>query len=134
MRRALTALAVSAAALAAAPALAKEGVTAKLVDPVRLGAKPGTKLRFDLRLRDERGRPFGAGGLYLRVLSCRRKVTHVPLRERSRGRFAATVIVPRGRIRRVTVGLPGWRMYPDGTEERADAFFAFDPPLARPCR
>jgi hypothetical protein len=41
----LLALLIAAAALLPLPATAKEGVTAKLDEPVRLGAAPGTTIR-----------------------------------------------------------------------------------------
>ncbi len=133
MRRALLLLVVIvAAALLALPAVAKEGVTAKLDEPVRLSTAPGKTIRVAWRLVDPEGQPFGAGGIYLRVSRCRGKPMMVPAIDRSRGRFSARVKVPRGGIRKVRVGLPGWRIIGE-KKERADMLFSFDPPLARRC-
>ena len=123
---------IAAVALLAMPAAAKEGVRAKLDEPIRLDAAPGKRIKVAWRLVDEEGRPFGASGIYLRVSRCGRRPLTVPAAERSLGRYSARVKVPRGGIRKLLVGLRGWRIVGD-QEERADRFFQFDPPLARPC-
>ena len=120
-------------AATAAPAVPKEGVQAVADEPVRLGADPGTRLRVSWRLIDAEGRPFGAGGIHLRVRRCGGKLLRVRARARGNGRFSARFEVPRGGIRRLTVGLPGWRTYPSGRSERADAIFPFVPALERRC-
>jgi hypothetical protein len=48
------------------------------------------------------------------------------------GGYSARFKVPRGGIRKVLVGLKGWRII-GKRRERADAFFQFDPPLYRRC-
>ena len=121
------------ALLLAVPASAKDGVRAELVHPVDLAAAPGTRMTVDWRLQDAAGRPFGAGGIYLRVGRCGRRVLRVRARAISHGRYSATFTVPGRGIRKLTVGLKGWRMYPSGRTERADAIFRFDPPLRRSC-
>jgi hypothetical protein len=52
---------------------------------------------------------------------------------RGRGRYMARVKVRKGGIRKLLVGLEGWRIVGD-RRERADRFFQFDPPLYRRCR
>lgn len=117
-----------------APATAKEGVRATLNAPVDIHAAPGTFVSVDWDLADAEGTPFGAGGIYLRVARCgKRRPLRIPAREVSHGRYAAGFDVPRRGIRRITVGLKGWREYPSGRRERADATFPFDPPLRRRC-
>lgn len=136
MRRTRTLLAslLALGALLAMPAAAKEGVRAKLDSPVRLDAAPGTKVRVAWRLVDKAGRPFGAGGIYLRVTRCGGGLRRVPATEtpRRRGRYSARFTVPKGGIRMLRVGLEGIRTT-GGRTERADVVFEFDPPLTRTC-
>ena len=133
MPRTWVALVVALAALAV-PAAAKDGVRAKLNAPVDIHAAPGPFVSVDWDLADAEGNPFGAGGIYLRVARCgKRRPLRIPAREVAHGRYAAGFDVPRRGIRRITVGLKGWREYSSGRRERADATFAFDPPLRRRC-
>ncbi len=123
---------LAAGALLAVPASAKEGVHAELVRPFDVDAAPGTRLTVHWRLVDEKGRPFGAGGIYLRVSRCGRRPLRVPARELRRGRYSATFKVPR-RMRKLMVGLKGWRVYPSGRSERADRVFNFVPAIGWDC-
>ena len=124
---------LAAALLLAVPASAKEGVYAKLTDPVDLSAPAGTHVTVDWTLQDQEGNPFGAGGIYLRVARCGRTALRIPAREVTRNRYVAAFKMPRRGVRKITVGLKGWRIYPSGRKERADAFFAFRPALKRRC-
>ena len=133
MRSIVAAVVVLAALAAAAPAGAKEGVRAVAEGTVRMGAPAGTEIRVAWRLVDEEGRPFGASGIYLRVRRCGGELQRVRARARGNGRFVARFEVPGAGIRRLTVGLRGWRMYPSGRTERADAIFPFAPRLERRC-
>jgi hypothetical protein len=128
----LVALLLATAALIALPAAAKEGVRAKLDKPVRLDTAHGKTIRVLWRLIDDEGRPFGAGGIYLRVSRCAGKPLRIRAATRGRGKFSARVIVPEGGFRKLMVGLTGWRIIGD-RRERADRFFQFDPPLYRRC-
>ena len=128
----LLAAVIAAGALLAMPAAAKQGVRAKLDEPVRVNSAPGTKIRVTWRLVDENGRPFGASGIYLRVSRCGRRPLKIPATERGLGKYSARVGVPKRGIRKLLVGLKGWRIIGERTE-RADAFFQFDPPLHRRC-
>ena len=123
---------IAAAALLAMPAAAKDGVRAVLDEPVRLGTPPGKTIKVAWRLVDTKGRRFGASGIYLRVSRCGRRALTVPATERPGGGYSAHVKVPKGGIRRLRVGLRGWRIMGD-RKERADVFFQFDPPLVRRC-
>jgi hypothetical protein len=58
---------LAAGALIAVPAAAKEGVHAILLKPLPLDAVAGERIRVDWRLIDDKGRPFGASGIYLRA-------------------------------------------------------------------
>ena len=128
----LSSVAVVALALMAAPAVPKGGVRAIADGPVRLTAAPGFNLRVTWDLIDADGKPFGASGIYLRVSRCGRKPLLIAARELSHGRYTARVTVPRGGIRKLMVGLEGWRTF-EGRTERADAKFNFAPALWRPC-
>jgi hypothetical protein len=116
----------------AVPAAAKEGVRAKLDKPVRLDAAPGKTLHIAWHLIDAKGRPFGASGIYLRVSRCGRRPLRIPATARGHGGFSARVKVPKGGIRKLLVGLKGYRITGARTV-RADVFFQFDPPVYRDC-
>jgi hypothetical protein len=133
-RRPLLVVLVALGSLIAMPAAAKEGVHAKLISPARLDAPAGQRVSVVWRLVDAQGRSFGASGIYLRVSRCARPPVDVPAVARGAGRYSARVKVPRGGVRRLSVGLKGWRIIGD-RRERADVFFRFDEPAARPgCR
>ena len=131
MRRAALIVALIAMTALAPQASAKDGVRAKLDAPVRLGAAPGTKIRVAWHLVDRQGHHFGASGIYLRVSRCGRKPLRIRATESGDG-YSARFTVPRRGIRRLVVGLEGWRTM-GGRTERADALFAFAPPLRRRC-
>jgi len=120
------------AALITVPAAAKEGVRATLEQPVRLGAQAGQTIRVAWRLLDENGRRFGASGIYLRVSRCGRGPLMVPAAKHGHGRYVARVNMPQGGVRKLIVGLKGWRIIGKRTQ-RADVFFQFDPVLSRRC-
>jgi hypothetical protein len=129
----LLVLVTAAVAVPAVPAAAKEaGVRATLDKPVRLGTAPGRTITVAWHLVDRAGQPFGAGGIYLRVSRCGRKPLIVYAAEHGSGAYSARVKVPRGGIRKLLVGLEGWQTIGE-KQRRADAFFQFDPPLARRC-
>ncbi len=121
-----------AVALLAAPSAAKNGVRAKLDRPVRLDTAPGHSVRVAWHLVDQDGRPFRASGIYLRVSRCGRPPLRVPAVAHGDG-YTARVTVPRGGIRKLLVGLPGWRYVAGKPKVRADAIFAFVPPVYRDC-
>ena len=127
----LVAVGLSAAATAL-PAGAKEGVRAVLEKPVNLRTAPNERIRIEWRLLDEQARPFGASGIYLRVSRCGGNPRVVSARARGRGRYVASVRAPERGIRKLLVGLKGWRITP-ARKMRADRYFQFDPPLYRRC-
>jgi hypothetical protein len=127
----LLALLLTAGALVAAPAAAKDGVRAKLDAPVRLDKAPGKTVLVTWHLVDERAQAFGASGIYLRVSRCGHKPMRIAALRRAGG-YSARFVVPKGGIRKLVVGLKGWRII-GKRRERADAFFEFDPPLRRRC-
>ena len=118
--------------LVAPPVAAKDGVRAKLDEPVRLGTPPGETMRVAWRLVDDEDQPFGAGGIYLRVSRCGQSLLRVRATAHGQGRYSVRLTAPKNGIRRLAVGLQGWRIIGD-RRERADMIFAFDPPLSRRC-
>jgi hypothetical protein len=133
MRRAqLLAALIAGSLVLVIPAVAKERVRAKLDGPVRLDTKPGRTIRVAWHLVDGEGRRFGASGIYLRVSRCGRSPLRIPATARGRGAYSTRVRVPKGGIRKLLVGLEGWRIVGE-RRERADVLFGFDPPLRRRC-
>jgi len=128
----LLAVLIAGAGMLAVPAAAKDGVRAKLDEPVRLGTVPGETITVAWHLVDPKGQRFGASGIYLRVFRCGGGPLTVPATQRRPGAYTARVKVPKGGIRKLLVGLRGWRII-GGERERADKFFRFDPPLTRRC-
>ena len=141
MRHVIVCLAAAAIAAAAAalPAAAKEGVEATLVTRIPLDAKPGTELQVAWRLGyargQERGRPFGANGVFVRLVSAsgaRPETGFAPSGAYTRGEYAARVVVPEGGIGDVEIGLLSWTSDAAGTR-RGDLLFPItnDPVPAR---
>jgi hypothetical protein len=133
VRRITTAaVALAVAVVAAGSAGAKEGVEAMLLSSVPRDAAPGSTLRIEWRLTQlENGRPFGAGGIFVRLVGAGGAATTAGAESTAAGRFTD------GGIRRIRIGLHSWA---DGRP--ADAFFRVvnDPftdawtPLRRPIR
>ncbi|MDQ3858468.1 MAG: hypothetical protein M3327_08495 [Actinomycetota bacterium] len=121
---------MGAAALIAAPAAsAKEDVKATLITDIPLDAPAGTELKVAWRLFyvDENGdrRPFGANGVFVRLLSSSRAASEegvAPVGAYDTGEYEATVVVPEGGIRDVQLGLTGWVSDANGTR-RSDVIF-----------
>jgi hypothetical protein len=118
--RAVTAVAAvvamaAALLLAAGPtALGKEGVTARLLTPLRVDAAPRERLTvvWALAGTDEHGRrqPFNAIGVFVRLLSAsggRPRIGLATPDAHPQGRYDARVAVPAGGIGGVQVGLGG---------------------------
>src|SRR5918992_5940414 len=118
-------------ALVAAPAVhAKEGVRATLLGPVDIDARPGELITIAWKLEDTRGRPFGAGGLFVRLRSAAGGRPATAVTDGS-GRFAARLTVPEGGIEQIEFGLRGWRIA-SGQTSRADVLFPLvNDPFAR---
>ena len=105
----------------AAPAVAKEGVRATLTTPIPLDAAPGTTLHVGWKLANRDGTPFGGGDIFVRLLSAsgdRAETTYTS----GGGTFAADVVVPKGGVGDVLIGIRGFSSGPDGTHE-APMFF-----------
>jgi hypothetical protein len=114
---------VAFALLAAGSATAKEGVEATILSRIPTDAAAGTSVRVEWRLAElESGRPFGAGGIFIRLVGAGGATTTADAEETRLGRFVAKVVVPDGGIRRIRIGLHGWTSDARGTRT-ADMFF-----------
>jgi hypothetical protein len=101
-------VAIAAAALIATlPAAGKNGVKATLTTRIPLGAPAGTQLRVAWKLADQDGHPFGAGGIFVRLLGPSRANAQVTFL-RCSGHCSAKVRVPKGGIRGIQIGLRGY--------------------------
>jgi hypothetical protein len=103
-------------AFAAGPtaAAAKEGVVARVLTPIARDTRPGTAITivWTLSYVDETGtrRPFGSAAIFVRLLGPGdSRSPRVYGAEVRRGRFRATVRVPRGGVRKLEIGLMGTR-------------------------
>jgi hypothetical protein len=128
MRRlAVAVLALAATTVVAAQtAAAKEGVEATLERSIPLDAPAGTRIdvAWALTYPDEQGKrqAFGAGGLFVRLLSASGAEPETAFGSGDRGSYRARVVVPEGGIGDVELGLVGWQSDESGTR-RADALF-----------
>ena len=96
------------AVLVTASAGAKEGVEATLLSTVPKNAAPGSTIRVEWRLAElATGRPFGAGGIFVRLVGLGRAATTADADETATGRFVATATVPDGGLRGIRIGLRG---------------------------
>jgi hypothetical protein len=136
--KALLALLVAAVALAAAvPALAKDGVKATLHSSIPLDAPAGTPLHvsWTLAYADEQGRrhPFGAGGVFVRLVSASGAPAEAAYARQDEGSYKAIVTVPSGGIGDIEFGVQGFTSGAAGSH-RADALFPItnDPIAAAP--
>jgi hypothetical protein len=121
--------------LLAAPAvLAKEDVRATLVGGLDRDARPGEPITVAWKLADAEGRPFGAGGLFVRLRSAAGGWPVTAVTDGS-GRFTVRIAVPEGGIGGIEFGLQGWRTAA-GETTRADVLFPLvnDPFAAAPAR
>jgi hypothetical protein len=121
---ALAVLATAAVALVAAlPAAGKEGVEATLLTRIPLDAPAGTRLEVAWRLDyldHGRRRPFGASGVFVRLRSAA-GASETGFAS-GNGAYRAAVVVPKGGIGDVQIGLRGWTNDATGTHE-SDALF-----------
>jgi hypothetical protein len=124
-RFALVALCAAATALVAAlPAAGKDGVEATLLTRIPLDAPAGTRLEVAWKLTyldHGRRRTFGAGGVFVRLTSAAGAGAETGFAG-GNGEYRATVVVPKGGIGDVQIGLQGWTNDAAGTRE-SDALF-----------
>jgi hypothetical protein len=94
-------------------ATAKDDARAKLTKPLQLAARPGTAISVEwaVRVPDESLgiRPFGAGNMFVRLLSKTGAPATVGFTDTDRDGFnRARVKVPAGGIGGIRIGLRGW--------------------------
>jgi hypothetical protein len=89
---------------------AKEGVWAELVTVPSAGALPGEQIQvsWTLQFLDHGVRkPFGAGGVFIKLLDAAHGAPTTAVSERSDGFFEATVPIPAGGIGGLQIGIHG---------------------------
>lgn len=131
-RFALGIVSIAAVALVAAlPAAGKEGVKATLTTRMPLDAPAGTQLKvaWTLAYLDENGQrqPFGAGAVFAQLRGASgasAETGFASIGASLTGEYAATVVVPKGGIGDVEIGLRGWTSGATGTR-RSDVLFPF---------
>ena len=127
-RLAAVAIAAVAAAVVAAPALAKDGVEATIETPIPLDPSPGEEIDVAWTLSfvdDGKWRPFGASGVFVRLVSPSGGDATTAFASGDGGRtgaYGATVVVPEGGIGRIVVGLRGTASGPTGSRT-SDVYF-----------
>lgn len=130
MRRLTLGAVVATAAVAGVlPAAAKEGVKATLLTHIPQNAQPGSRLEVAWRLfsTGDKGRPepFNAMAVFVRLDSATGAVSREAFARgdaHPTGAYAATVVVPKGGIGDIEIGLMGWSDGPNGSH-RSDAMF-----------
>jgi hypothetical protein len=92
-------------------ASAKEGVVARVLTPIARDAAPGSKVNVVWAVTEgegEESRPFGGSAVFIRLFgpagSHSKRICGA---EVASGRFRATLRIPRGGVRRVSIGLMG---------------------------
>lgn len=100
-------LALLAALVLVPAAAAKEGVAAELTSTVPLDARPGTQIRVSWKLTNRDGAPFGAIGVFVRLLDAGGGRPVDVTSPQSDGPFSAAVRVPAGGIGGIRIGLHG---------------------------
>ena len=112
VRLVLAVLLAGVAALAAAsPALSKEGARAHLTSALPLDSAPGTtiRVRWTVDVPNDKGDriPFGAGQMFVRLLSRTGGDATSGFTNTNQGRNTADVVIPAGGIGGIRIGLRG---------------------------
>src|SRR4051812_11494242 len=98
-----------------APVTAKEGMTATLLRPVALHAKPGTTIRVVWRLGEKSASAASDDDrFYVRLDSASGRGSRRAFGHLTRRHYVATVRVPTGGIGDVRIFLVGWVYYAGG--------------------
>jgi hypothetical protein len=107
----------------ASPAAAKEGVVARLTEPVAAAPSGGVSVEFVLESRED-GRRFGASGVFVRARLLDGRVLEVDAVGRGfgTGEYAARVPTRPSQIADLTIGLAGIVSSPEGVK-RSDRIF-----------
>ena len=125
MRRSLV-TAATFVLLAAPAASAKEGAEAHLLTPLPVHSRMGTivTVRWTVDVPGSHGRrtPFGAIGMFVRVIGTNGAATTATAKQSS-GPFTVRIRVPAGGIRQIRLGLEGTPTAADGTTQPAPMLF-----------
>lgn len=114
------------------PSAAKEGIRARLLSPIPTDVPAGAKLDVAWTLRTVDGGPLGASGFFVRVTGRPGSTPREADAVDSGGSFRAFVIVPPDGIKKIEIGLRGWRqMEKDGPSEPAPVFFPIEGQIFR---
>ena len=108
------------ALVAAVPASGKEGARATLTTRIPVAAPAGSTVRLAwivTFLDSGKRRPFGAGGMFVRLLGQVPGASTKVYAQGVNGRYRATVTVPRGGLRGIQLGLRSLVSDPKGTRE-----------------
>jgi hypothetical protein len=90
------------------PVQAKTGVWATITSGLPTTASPGSRIRVTWRLADQQGHAFGAGGVFVRLISAEGSTTaFAPGHDYADGRYAAIARVPARGVEAVQVGIRG---------------------------
>jgi hypothetical protein len=116
-----------AVSVAVLPASAKEGVRATLLSSIPAHPRAGARLEVSWRLFEvgphHRRVPFTAGAIVLRLRSATGSTSNETFASSAGpGIYRATVVVPKGGLGRIEIGMRGWSSGPSGTH-RADLLF-----------
>ena len=129
----LALVAVTASAVAATATPAKEGVLARVLTPISRSAEPGTMVRVVWTLYHvDAGKRvlFNASGVFIRLFGpSGSHSTRVYATQPELGRYRAAVMVPRGGVRRVVIGLMGTSCGPDSCRPSPAIFGIVGQPL-----
>lgn len=121
-------IALGALLLGASVALAKEGATVTLTDPIPRDAAPGSTLEVEFTVMvpgDGGPTPMIGSPVFVRLIAPDGSTTEgFGTEDRVRpGTYLAEVVVPAGGIASAEFGLRGSSYYPDGRTERSDMIF-----------
>jgi hypothetical protein len=101
-------LALIAVGALGAGAPAKTGVWATITSGLPTTAPAGSRVRITWRLADRQGHPFGAGGVFVRLISAEGStIAFAPGHAYADGRYAASARVPARGVEAVEIGIRG---------------------------
>lgn len=112
--------------LAALPVAAKDGVRATVHTTIPATAAKGSRIDVSLSLNDEEsGEPFGACGVFVRLISATGHSTESFARcgADTDGRYQATATIPTDGVARIEIGIAGTMTDREGRSERSDWIF-----------
>jgi hypothetical protein len=119
--------------VAASPAAAKQGAQARLLGPLPIHARAGTvitvKWTVDAPGPDGRRVPFGAIGMFVRLIGRNGAATSATAPQKHGPPYSARIRVPLGGIHDIQLGLHGWAITPSGKHPAPMLFPITNSPL-----